>query len=267
MASPAAFPVPKAKKTRQAVWLITLADLVMLLLAFFVLLASFASKSDRTEILASVNRAFNESFAGTLDRVERLRLSTEQSDAKGQDQRTFAERIRDSQEAERQRRVEAQAKETYGSIRSALAPELRSDKLEVVTEGNATVVRFGSGNTSFFAPASERPSAEMRPILQRIAAVLQENPGRIVVQGHTDDVHVNTERFRSNWDLSTARAAAVVTELMGFAKIDSQRIVVQGYAETRPLVPNDSPANRAVNRRVEIHVLADDGSSTMIQLR
>jgi len=60
MASPAAFPVPKAKKTRQAVWLITLADLVMLLLAFFVLLASFASKSDRTEILASVNRAFNE---------------------------------------------------------------------------------------------------------------------------------------------------------------------------------------------------------------
>jgi chemotaxis protein MotB len=152
-------------------------------------------------------------------------------------------------------------------LRTALAPELRSDKLEVVTEGNATVVRFGSGNASFFAPASERPSAEMRPILQRIAQVLQENPGRIVVQGHTDDVALQTDRFRSNWDLSTARASAVVTELMTFAKIDPQRIVVQGYADTRPLVPNDSQTNRAVNRRVEIHVVADDGSTTMIQLR
>jgi chemotaxis protein MotB len=54
---------------------------------------------------------------------------------------------------------------------------------------------------------------------------------------------------------------------MTFAKIDPQRIVVQGYADTRPLVPNDSQTNRAVNRRVEIHVVADDGSTTMIQLR
>ena len=93
------------------------------------------------------------------------------------------------------------------------------------------------------------------PILGKIHDVLLETDGRIAVAGHTDNVPINTARYRSNWELSTSRATSVVHELLAPEQMDAERFVLEGYADTRPLVPNDSAANRAKNRRVEIIVL------------
>ncbi|MCB1727006.1 MAG: OmpA family protein, partial [Gammaproteobacteria bacterium] len=77
-------------------------------------------------------------------------------------------------------------------------------------------------------------------------------PGQITVAGHTDNIPISTGRFRSNWELSSARAVTVLHAMLQNRDIAEDRVVVQGLADTRPLVDNDSPQNRARNRRVEL---------------
>ena len=80
-------------------------------------------------------------------------------------------------------------------------------------------------------------------------------PGEITVSGHTDDFQVSNELYTNNWDLSSKRAVAVATEMQKAQGFDKTRMVVVGHAETRPLVPNDSDADRRRNRRVEISIM------------
>jgi chemotaxis protein MotB len=104
--------------------------------------------------------------------------------------------------------------------------------------------------------------AEINPgglaFLERVAALIQKIPHPVRVEGHTDNLPIHTARFPSNWELSTARAVNVVKYFAGLGKINPQRLSAVGYGDTRPLVLNDSPANRSRNRRVEI-VLATEG--------
>ena len=89
-------------------------------------------------------------------------------------------------------------------------------------------------------------------VMGRISDAVANAPGDVVVAGHTDDVPISTARFRSNWELSSARAVTVLHALLDDPRIDSARVRVEGYGESRPLVPNDSSESRAKNRRVEL---------------
>jgi chemotaxis protein MotB len=89
-------------------------------------------------------------------------------------------------------------------------------------------------------------------MLLGMSELLAEMPGTLTIEGHTDDVPISTARFRSNWDLSAARASAVANALLFNPALDPQRLAVKGFADTRPRVANDSPQQRALNRRVEI---------------
>ena len=82
--------------------------------------------------------------------------------------------------------------------------------------------------------------------------MLASKQGDILVQGHTDNIPISTARFRSNWDLSTARAVSVAHELFTGGILNQKRFQVAGFADTRPLVENSNRAGRARNRRVEI---------------
>ena len=93
------------------------------------------------------------------------------------------------------------------------------------------------------------------PVLDKIAALIDENSGSIMVSGHTDNVPISNERFRSNWELSSARAVTVVHAMLSNAAIDQGRFLIQGYADSKPLVANDTSENRAQNRRVELVIL------------
>ncbi|MEZ5510810.1 MAG: OmpA family protein [Gammaproteobacteria bacterium] len=90
------------------------------------------------------------------------------------------------------------------------------------------------------------------PIMDKIREAIKEIPGDYSVEGHTDDVPISTARFRSNWELSSARAVSVAHELMQNGEIDPSKFVVKGFGEVKPMVPNDTEDNRARNRRVEI---------------
>jgi len=91
-------------------------------------------------------------------------------------------------------------------------------------------------------------------LIDTLAYALREGDARVIVAGHTDDLPISTERFRDNWDLSSARAVSVIRELINRHGVDPSRLEAKGYADTRPLVANDSIANRARNRRIEIEI-------------
>lgn len=91
------------------------------------------------------------------------------------------------------------------------------------------------------------------PVLKNIAQVVKDRPVDVRVEGHTDDRPIQTPRFHSNWELSTCRATAVVLELAR-GNVDATRLSASGYGEFHPIASNDTPAGRAQNRRVDIVV-------------
>lgn len=108
----------------------------------------------------------------------------------------------------------------------------------------STELLFQSGETSF--------AADARPVLDRLIPMLNADPSlRLVVEGHTDSIPIQTERFPSNWELSTGRAAAVARYLIEHG-VAPQRVQASGFADTRPLGSRDNPVDRVHNRRVEL---------------
>jgi glycine dehydrogenase len=93
------------------------------------------------------------------------------------------------------------------------------------------------------------------PVIRKVAALLKDVPGEITVSGHTDNVATEDELFQSNWELSSQRAVAVAHQMIKVPGFDGNRLVVQGMADSQPLVPNNSPENRRMNRRVEIAIM------------
>ena len=92
------------------------------------------------------------------------------------------------------------------------------------------------------------------PILRKIAGALINDTSELVVAGHTDDLPISTGRFPSNWELSAARASSVVQGFISQNIVARERLELRAFADTEPLVPNISRANRALNRRVEIFI-------------
>ena len=142
-------------------------------------------------------------------------------------------------------------------IRHVLADEIESDKVSVDLEGLRVVIRineqasFGSGSASV--------KQSFVPVLSKIRGVLSDIPGNVAISGHTDNVPIRTSRFRSNWELSAARAVSVAHELLQDGVVEPQRLAILGHADTRPRAGNDSAEDRARNRRVEITVIRSSG--------
>lgn len=151
-----------------------------------------------------------------------------------------------------QQQVKEVAEETQ-EFREALEQEIQDGLIVVESQFSRIVIRIREKGS--FPSGDARLNPGFVPILRKIHDVLLTTDGRIAVAGHTDNVPINTPRYRSNWELSTSRATSVVHELLAPGQIPAERFVLEGYADTKPLVPNDSMENRAQNRRVEIIVL------------
>jgi type VI secretion system protein ImpK len=146
--------------------------------------------------------------------------------------------------------VAATAKPAQPSgLTRALAAEIERGEVAVSdVEGGSLIVLKAD---ELFGSGSARLNEAIRPLVLRIAGALDALPGTIVITGHTDDVPIRRVRFPSNWELSTERARSVVA-LMAARLRDPARLRAEGLADSEPLAPNDSAANRARNRRVAI---------------
>lgn len=137
----------------------------------------------------------------------------------------------------------------FNDLSGFLAPEIKRGEVALDRKNGKIVLRIiGKG---FFASGSDSITSRYLPLMDKIGEALGKISGSILVVGHTDSDPIFSARFPSNWDLSKARAQAVAN-LLGRNSGINASIASEGRAETQPLVPNDSAANKALNRRVEI---------------
>jgi type VI secretion system protein ImpK len=143
-----------------------------------------------------------------------------------------------------------------------LAPEIAQGLVTVGESPDRTTVTINStaNGAEFFASGSADIDPRFNPLMQRIADALQGKPGNIVVIGHTDNQRILSARFPSNVELSQARANTVRDFLAGRLGTPA-RLSAEGRGDIEPIVPNDTPANRAKNRRVDIVILAPGAAS------
>ena len=232
-------------------WLITYADMITLLLALFMMLYAL-SVLDLQKF-----QAFREAFNnGAKSGVQTQGLPQDKNPPQGdpktevpgatpaQPARAVAPHtITDKQAADKlKQRLEKAIAKAGLSRQVSVALDARG-VVVFVTDG----VLFSSGEATL-QPQGGRLLGGLVPVLAGVGNELE-------VEGHTDDQPIATDRFPSNWDLSTSRATTVLRTLLASPDISGQRVHASGFADTRPRVKNDSDAHRAVNRRVEIVVL------------
>jgi len=134
-----------------------------------------------------------------------------------------------------------------------LADAIAAGRLELIEDARGLVVSLPERAT--FAPASTEMTPVALELIARVAAAVQPFDRPLRIEGHTDNVPIHTREFHSNWELSTARAATVIRFLIERVAFDPRRLSAAGYGEFHPRVANDSPENRARNRRVDIVIL------------
>ena len=149
-----------------------------------------------------------------------------------------------------------QLKQIEQEVSAALAGQQLDSVATYRYDHRGLVVSLGTDNV-LFATGSTTISPLGREIIATVAGVLSDYPNDIVVEGHTDDVPLDRTGY-TNWNLSTDRAVAVLEMLIDDFGIDPDRLGATGYGEQRPLVPNDTPAHRARNRRVDVLVVAQE---------
>lgn len=133
---------------------------------------------------------------------------------------------------------------------------LSPEKVSVRIDERGLVVTFLDNVFFDIGKANLRP--EMIPVLDALAEVLKKIPNAVRIEGHTCDLPINTPQFPSNWELSAARAIAVLRYLVEKQGIPPERLIAVGYGQYRPLVPNTSEENRRKNRRVEVVILREE---------
>ena len=143
----------------------------------------------------------------------------------------------------------------FQKVRADLSKDIQRGLVEVEKIGNRITVRLASQGS--FVSGSASLKDEFERLLGRVGKSLSASRGRVRVEGHTDNVPVAfSERFKSNWDLSAARAASIADFLLNSTNLEGGNVQIAGFADTRPLDTNDTATGRARNRRIE--VIVDD---------
>ncbi len=219
-------------------WLTTYGDMVTLLLTFFVFLFSFST----IDISKFEKMIF--SFQGSLGMLQGgLTFNAKRligMGFTGQDAGAVMKHTKYLQE------VMKQIKAFLSKVGAKKGVFVRKTEVGIVITFSETIL---------FDPGSATLKRSAFRILRGIARILVKIPNDIRVEGHTDDIPIHTKRYPTNWDLSAARALAVTRYLVNNHFIDPRRISVAGYGAYKPIVPNDTPQHRALNRRVDIVIL------------
>lgn len=244
-------------------WLATFADLMALLMCFFVLLLSFSELDleKYKQVAGSMKFAFGVQREIKAKEIPKGESIVKQEFSPGRPDPTIFQTIRQqtSNEMERVPRATEEVKEALAElarqVRGRLAEELEAEELELQVGEGGVMIRVRERDA--FPSGSARLQPGFVPVLDKLVDVLNDMEGEIVVSGHTDNVPIDTAAYPSNWVLSAARAASVVHHLASARLDDPSRVEIRAYADTRPIVSNDSAENRARNRRVEINVNVD----------
>jgi chemotaxis protein MotB len=137
-------------------------------------------------------------------------------------------------------------------LRRLLRTEIDQGQIDVESEARTIIIRIRERGS--FTSGSALLNTSFVGVIDKIASALTQIEGKIAVEGHTDDVPINTFAYPSNWDLSAARSVAVVRRMLNISTLQPKRVTASGFADTRPQAINSTAEGRARNRRVEILV-------------
>lgn len=211
-------------------WVITFSDMVTLMLCFFVLLLSFANTD-------------SENFRSAAGSVRQAFGASRPSAAKAQPTVESPSDVAPAASAE-----PAATPATLERVRAYLTERGLSDAVDVIDSPRGVVLR--AKDRVLFATAEADLKPEGLAVLDTVTVLSFGFEGRLAVEGHSDDRPMLSSRFPSNWELSSARAGAVLRYLLEQG-IDPALVYVAGYAHTRPIADNATSEGRALNRRVE----------------
>ncbi|MBA54462.1 MAG: type VI secretion system protein TssL [Pseudomonadales bacterium] len=263
-------------------YLATFADLMSLLMCFFVLLLAFSEMDVQKykQVAGSMKSAFGVQDQIKMKEIPKGTSIIAQEFSPGRPQPTPLNEVRQSttetmsntlevlcSPGRSEQREDAQEQSTDHSaeilerlvamtqadaveVASMMKQDIQSGAVEVETRNRRIVIRVKEQGSFPSGSATLRP--DFVPIMDKIREAIKDIDGIYSVEGHTDDLPISTARFRSNWELSSARAVSVAHELMKNSDMDPAKFTVKGFADTKPMVPNDNAENRSRNRRVEI---------------
>ncbi len=231
---------PSTQPSGAPKWMVTFSDLITLILVFFILLFSM-SQIDIVKF-----RAIADSFQ-QRQILEFYPSVIPFENPSGEPEIEMKKNKRDAES-------KAKSEEELHQLLSDIQTYLKENKLNDVivasrTERGVVLVLqeqalFGSGEAQVLESAY--------PFLNKVGDLLSKIPNFVKVEGHTDNRPIQTYRFPSNWELSSARASSVIRYLIQTENLDPKRFIAVGYGDTRPIVPNDTTENLQKNRRVEV---------------
>ncbi len=243
-------------------WLVSYADFITLLFAFFVVLYASAQVDKRKvgKLALAIQVAFQEMGvfqASTtevpIDNAAPMPFSTVQA-IENADRTASLGRIASRPEGSLGASVEnGDLAQLQKELESALTAEIERKEIAMRREPDGLVISLRE--VGFFESGSARMKSASQAAFDRIADVLRKRECRLRIEGHTDNVPIHTSQFPSNWELSTSRATEIVRLLVvrdGFAP---DRLSAAGYAEYHPVAPNLTAEGRGINRRVDIVIL------------
>lgn len=228
-------------------WLVSYADFITLLFAFFVVMyaTSTANEEKQKEFEDSIklnlrlagNGSNNSNGNAIEDAIAELVMPVGNYPRKGgpQEVEDFVERSLDKSMDSQQKKQAIQ--------------DIYHDSVGV---------RIALAASTFFPEGSAKLKMSALTSLDKVADVLKTNKKRIIIEGHTDDVPIAGQLFPSNWELAGGRATAVVRYFVKYHNLDPKRFVALSYGDQKPIVPNDNDEHRSMNRRIEIFIITDD---------
>ena len=235
-------------------WLVSYADFITLLFAFFVVMfaSTQADKSKAKKVSEAVQEAlehgqFSAAISVVLGRGKHEAVKSMDEDS-----------LRDPPPPPPSPAHPADLVQSLATLRSGLEMELKSGKVQVKLEARGLVISLREA--AFFASGDNVIAPDSVPIIAKIAEVVQDVPNPLRLEGYTDSVPIHNSRFHSNWELSSARSIAMLELLRQKFQIPPERMSVAGYAENAPSDSNDTAEGRAHNRRVELVLLSAEAA-------
>jgi chemotaxis protein MotB len=236
-------------------WLISYADFITLLFAFFVVMYGVSSVNQKK--YEQLSSAIGTAFSGTNLKPTTAALTANAGDKilPGQN-KSFIKPLPLSHLYQEKIKREHENMTRMGiQLSNKLATFIKDEKISVLQDNHG--VRINIKDSLLFDPGSDELSDSAQKLLVDIAAELKDNPHAIQVEGHTDNIPIHSNQFFSNWELSALRATTVV-RTMHAAGIDESRLSALGFAASRPISDNNTATGRAQNRRVSLLIPYDN---------
>lgn len=230
----------KPEKDRSERWLLTYADLITLLMVFFVILYSFSIIDVRKflSLKGSLTQAFEQ---GVLTGVNTTGLNTSVSGSSVQEQITASS-------------ISAQ-KSVASQLQQIAEASGQGESVSVTEQPQGVTVSLSAGLLFQSGTADLKPGAKQ--LIDQISGALKQIDNPLEIVAYTDDIppESTNSRFRDNWDVGSARSYSVLRQLVDVDKMPEQRLSLGNRGQYTPLVPNDSPEHRAANRRVDVNIV------------